>query len=108
MDALGSRAGEKGFEAEAKRLDLLELLDGQRGDLRAPARDADYEPFAFEAAKRMAHRGQADLEPPSNFFEAQALARRKVEAADLLAEDPIDAVLDGRDLERGGGLDSHR
>ena len=56
----------------------------------------------------MAHRGQADLEPACDLLEAQALARREVEAADLLAEDPIDAVLDGRDLERGGGLDRHR
>ena len=55
----------------------------------------------------MAHRGQADREPASDLFEAQALARCKVEAADLLAEDPIDAVLDGRELERGGDLDRH-
>jgi hypothetical protein len=56
----------------------------------------------------MAHRSQADLEPPSDFFEAQARARRKVEAADLLAKDAIDAVLDGRDLKRSGGLGRHR
>ena len=62
-DPLGAGAGEEGLETEAKRLDLLELLDGERGDARAAARDADDEPFALEPTQRVADGRQADVEP---------------------------------------------
>jgi hypothetical protein len=55
----------------------------------------------------MSNRCQAHVEPPGHLFEAQTLAGGDVEAADLLAEDPVDAVLHGRDLERSGGHVSH-
>jgi hypothetical protein len=105
---VGACASEEGLEAEAERLDLLELVDGERCDPGASARDADHQPFALEASQRVAHGREADVEPARDLLEGEPLPGRKLEAADLLAEDPIDAVLDGRDLERGGRLDHHR
>src|SRR4029079_9304412 len=101
-DPLGTCAGEEGLETEAKLLDLFELFDGERSDARAAARDAEDEPFALEPTQRVADGREADGEPAGDLLEAQARARCELEAADLLAKDAIDAVLDGRDLERSG------
>lgn len=48
----------------------------------------------------MADRRQADLEALGELLEPQPLAGREPELADLLADRPVDAVLDGRNLER--------
>ena len=79
----------------------------ERSDARAAARAADDEPFALEPTQRVADGREADVEPAGHLLEAKARPRRELEAADLLAKDAIDAVLDGRDLERSGGLGRH-
>ena len=52
----------------------------------------------------MPNRGEAHVEPPCDLFQPQARAGGEVEAPDLVAEDPVDAVLDGRDLKRSRAL----
>jgi hypothetical protein len=50
----------------------------------------------------VADRGQTDLEPIGQVLEAQPFVGRQPQTGDLLAEDAIDAVLDGRDRQRTG------
>ena len=96
---LGPMAREKAFEPEPERLDLLELLDAERRDARAAARQADDEALALEAAERVADRGEADVEPGREILEPQPLLRREPEPPDLLPQRPVDGVLDRRKLE---------
>jgi hypothetical protein len=56
----------------------------------------------------VAHGREADIEPARDLLKGEALTGRKLEATDLLAEDAIDAVFDGRDLERDGEFSGHR
>jgi hypothetical protein len=67
--------GEERLQTEPKRLDLLELLDGQGRDARAAARDADDQPFALQAPERVADRSQADLEAAGELLESEPLVR---------------------------------
>ena len=53
---VGPVAGEERLEPEAKRLDLVELLDTERRDARAPAWNAGDEPLALEPPERVAER----------------------------------------------------
>jgi hypothetical protein len=100
--------GEERLEPEPEGLDLLELLDGQGRDARAAARDADDEPFALQAPEGVANRSQADVEAPGELFESEPLIRGEPEAADLLPERAVDALLDRCDVQGGsqGGSES--
>jgi hypothetical protein len=96
---VADRPGQERLQAEPERLDLLQLLDGERGDPRAAARSADDEALALEPAERVPHRRQAHLEAAGELLERQPLSGRELEPADLGAERAVDPVLDGRDLE---------
>jgi hypothetical protein len=93
--------GEERLETEPEGLDLLELLDGQGRNARAAAWDADDEPFALQAPERVTDRSQADLEARGEIFEPQPLVRAELEAADLLPERAVDALLDRCDVQNG-------
>src|SRR5207248_2651336 len=84
--ALGAVAGEEALEPEPQRLDLLELLDAERRDARAAARQADDEALALEAPERVPDRCKADLEPRRELLEAEPLVGEEPEPADLGAE----------------------
>ena len=68
--------------------------------MRAAPPDADDEPLALQTPESVANGCQADAEAGGEILEPEALAGCKPEAADLMAEDAVDAVLDGRNLER--------
>src|SRR5439155_239879 len=55
-DPLRALAGQEGLEAHAERLDLFELVDGERRDARAAPRHADDEPLALEPSQCVADR----------------------------------------------------
>jgi hypothetical protein len=93
-------AREERFQAEPERLDLLELLDAERRNARAPPRQADDEALALEATERMPDGCQADLEASGQLLQPQPGVRCEPQAADVLAERAIDDVLGGGDLGR--------
>jgi len=95
-------AGKEALEPEPKRLDLLELLDAERRDAGAAAREADDEALALEPAEGVTDGREADLEALSELLEPQPSAGCEPEAADLLTQRPVDRVLDRRELERCG------
>ena len=82
-------------------MDLLELPDGQGRDARATAGNADDEAFALQAAQCVTDRSQADLEALGELFESESLVRGEPEAADLLPERAVDALLDRCDVQDG-------
>jgi hypothetical protein len=98
---LGAVPGEERLETEPERLDLLELLDGQGRDARAAAGDADDESFALQTPERVADRSQADLEAAGELLESEPLVRAEPEAADLLSERAVDALLNRCDVQGG-------
>jgi hypothetical protein len=92
---------EERLETEPEGLDLLELVDGQGRDARAAAWDADDEPFALQASQGVTDRSQADLEACGQILEPQTLVRAEPEAANLLPERAVDALLDRCDVQDG-------
>jgi hypothetical protein len=97
----GTVPGEEGLEPEPEGLDLLELRDGQGRDARAASGEADDEPFALQAPERVTDRSQADVEAPGELFQPEPLIGAEPEAADLLPERAVDALLDRCDVQGG-------
>src|SRR2546423_9462490 len=96
---LGTLPREERLEAEAERLDLLELLQAQGCDPGAAAsRDYD-EALALQPTQGVPDGGRADVEAGCELFQREPEPRRELETADLRPERPVDDVLGRDDLE---------
>jgi hypothetical protein len=97
--ALGAVAGEEGLEPEPDRLDLLELVDGQRRHPRPAVAEADDEPLALEPPQRLADRRHGDAVALGKLLKRQPLAGRAPKLGNLLPQQPVDAFLDRHNVE---------